>query len=743
MTPLENTELESESLFAKLNPEQAEAVRHVDGPLLIFAGAGSGKTRVLTNRVAYMIAEKAIPPKQILAVTFTNKAASEMKERIVHLVGEKSKSIWIGTFHSICVRLLREYGTKIGIDRDFLIYDDNDQVTIIRDCLNELNLDDKRYPPRAMLSHISRAKDKLIRPENYLLHFKGFYEEIVAKVYDLYQMKLWRNRCLDFDDLIRYSVMLFEQRKDILEQFQKRIRYVLVDEYQDVNYAQYRLMYLIASKERNLCVVGDDDQSIYMFRGADVSLILKFNEDYPDARTIKLEQNYRSTGRILQAAYSVVSNNTSRADKMLWTDKGDGEHLEKREAENEQEEALWVLSMINQEVSLSGRKYDDFAILFRTNAQSRAFEEVFRNFSLPYKLIGGVGFYDRKEIKDVIAYLRVICSQYDAVSLKRILNVPTRGIGANTVTKLDEYSVQNQCSLWDALKEVHLLPGLTSRAQTAVKSFVTMINELVAIAATSGVTDLTEALVRHTGYLTVLEEERTLEAESRIENVRELFTITRNFELSSDDTSLREFLSSVSLVSDLDNLDSRMGQVKMMTLHTAKGLEFPVVFLVGMEEGIFPHSRSLTTDKEVEEERRLCYVGITRAQEKLFISHTYRRMLYGMTQSNPPSRFLKEIPPQLFNGFTGHGKPNNQAETSVRPERQKLWTQGPTPPRTAPAASTNSGAFRTGQKVAHATFGVGVVLQSLKEGDDELVSVAFPGHGVKKLLQSMAKLKPV
>ncbi len=730
------------SLVDNLNPNQREAVEYIHGPLLIFAGAGSGKTRVLTHRVAHMVADCGVFPRQILAVTFTNKAAQEMKERIVALVGPESKSMWIGTFHSTCSRLLREAGDKIGIDRNFLVYDDGDQLSLIKECLSEMHLDPQRFAPRAILSHISRAKEKLIAPDNYAEHFHGFFEDIAGKVYERYQSKLKRNQALDFDDLLMMSVRLLEQCADVLERFQNRFHYLMVDEYQDVNFAQYKLLHLLAAKRRNICVVGDDDQSIYMFRGADVSLILQFEKDYPDAKVIKLEQNYRSTGRILQAAYGVVANNRSRADKMLWTENVEGDLLVKKEAENEQDEALWVVEKINEEVRLNNRQYSDFAILYRTNAQSRMLEEVFMNFRTPYRIVGGVRFYERKEVKDVLAYLRVIHNPLDSVSLKRIINVPTRGIGSSTMKLIEDFARERDLSLWDTISMAYQFQGISARAAKSLGGFVEMIKSLRSERGTLPVTQLAELTLKTTRYLAELEEDTSMEAQSRAENVRELLTVTTRFELEAEDRSLSSFLESVALVSDLDGLVSGAEAITLMTLHSAKGLEFPVVFLVGMEEGIFPHSRSLSTDKELEEERRLCYVGITRAERKVYLSHAYRRTLYGSMSNNPPSRFLKEIPPELFEGFTGYGKP---AKVAPGPSQRKLWVDGPSLPvsPTSKVAPSAPSLFRAGQKVSHEMFGVGVVLQTRPEGDDLQVSVAFPNHGIKKMLQSIAKLKAV
>lgn len=739
-------------LLARLNPVQRDAVQHTDGPLLIFAGAGSGKTRVLTHRVAWLISEHRVAPRHILAVTFTNKAAQEMRERIVHLVGEESRAIWIGTFHATCARILRESGDKIGLERDFVVYDDGDQMTLMRECLTQLHIDDKKFGPRAVLAHISRAKEKLVTPEEYPRIFTGFFEQIVGKVYELYRDKLKQNHALDFDDLLMVTVRLFQQRPEVLERYQSRFRYLLVDEYQDVNYAQYLFLKLLAEKHRNLCVVGDDDQSVYGWRGADVGLILQFEKDYPDTHTIKLEQNYRSTQTILNAAYGVVSKNRTRADKKLWTENIEGSPLNRQEAENEQEEAVYVVRRIREEVLSGKRKYGDYAILYRTNAQSRIFEEVFMNFTIPYKIVGGVRFYERKEVKDIIAYLRVLYNPLDSISLKRIINVPTRSIGATTLAALESQAQEYNRPLWDMVMEAHHIQSLLPRARNAVTGFASLILELRALREKATVTDLTQAVLDKTGYLAELEAEKTIEAQTRAENVKELLTVTTRFEAESEDRTLAGFLEQVSLVSDLDSLEGGTEAVTMMTLHSAKGLEFPIVFLVGMEEGVFPHMRSMESDRELEEERRLCYVGLTRAKEEVYLSHAYRRTLFGNISYNAPSRFLREIPEELFKGkskpsvssFTPEPDhdPGHAGRYAVRD--RKLWVSAPATPREERAAARGDDTFRPGQKVQHATFGTGIVVSAKTVGDDTEVSVAFPKPiGIKRLMQSFANLKKV
>ncbi|MGC8666670.1 MAG: DNA helicase PcrA [Chthonomonadales bacterium] len=726
-------------LLASLNPQQREAVLHGDGPLLIFAGAGSGKTRVLTHRVAYLIAAGKAHPRNILAVTFTNKAAGEMRERIASIVGEASRHIWIGTFHATCARILREAGDAIGLERDFVVYDDGDQVTLVREALGQLQIDDKKFAPRAILSLISRAKERLVPPEEFGKHYQGFVERVAERVYDLYNQKLRLNRALDFDDLLFYAVRLFQQRPDILQRYQERFRYILVDEYQDVNYAQYLLLTLLAAKHRNLCVVGDDDQSIYMFRGADVGLILQFERDYPDARVVKLEQNYRSTGTILDAAHAVVSRNQSRKDKRLWTNNPRGCPLTVKEADNEQDEAEFVVRTIWDAVRARRRTYGDFAVLYRTNAQSRAFEEVFLTFRVPYRIVGGVRFYERKEVKDIVAYLRVLHNPRDAVSLKRILNVPSRGIGPATLAILEKTAEATSQPLWDALLGSAQIAELSARQRSALSSFVDLVTHLRDLAPNATVTDLTTELLNKTHYLSDLEAHSGADAQSRSENVQEFLTVTTRFDAESDDRSLAAFLEQVSLVSDLDTLDARADAVTLMTLHSAKGLEFPVVFLVGLEEGVFPHARAMNSDRELEEERRLCYVGITRAKEELYLTHAYRRTLFGTISYNPRSRFLNDIPPELY-GMPASVRAQSGSSSKVS-AAAKLWVDRVPSPREEQQGAVS---FRPGQKVRHHTFGTGIVLSAENVNGDLQVSVAFPAPvGIKKLMQSFAKLQAV
>ena len=733
-------------LLAGLNTQQSEAVRHTEGPLLIFAGAGSGKTRVLTHRVAWLISQKRIYPGHILAVTFTNKAATEMKERITRLVGEQSRSMWISTFHATCARILRQSGDSIGLDRKFVIYDDGDQMSLMRQCMNELKIDDKRFPPRAILSQISAAKEKMLLPDQYSEVFHGYFEDTCYTVYQLYQQKLKQNNALDFDDLLMQTVRLLQKRPEVLEGYQCKFQYILVDEYQDVNYVQYLFLQLLAKKSRNICVVGDDDQSIYGWRGADVKLILRFEEDYPEARVIKLEQNYRSTGAILEAAHRVVCKNKGRKDKKLWTEQEHGLPLVLKETDSEQQEAVFAALEIRERVMRAERRFGDFAILYRTNAQSRAFEDVFLNFSVPYRIVGGLRFYERKEVKDLLAYLRIVQNPSDSVSLKRIINMPARAIGATTLRQLDEYSMQHSMSFWEALHNTENMPTITNRAKKAVKMFVSLIEGLQDQAQNRSLSEITRETLTASGYLSMLEGDRTTEGQNRLENVRELLTVTGEFDKNSDDTSLGTFLEQVALVTDLDTVTLSQEAVTLMTLHAAKGLEFPVVFLAGMEEGIFPHIRSLESPQQLEEERRLCYVGITRAQQELFLTHAYRRTLYGATQYNPRSRFLDDIPEELMVGakkVTSFFPDPEPSPMEYAPAKRTTWASMQPNKLEKAAMEVNAVVLRPGQKVEHSSFGVGVVLSVTEQNGDKLVSVAFPGKGVKKLMQSVARLKPL
>ncbi len=635
-------------LLNGLNKEQKNAVLHNEGPLLILAGAGSGKTRVLTNRIAYLIKEIGVFPSNILAITFTNKAAREMRERIDSLIGDLSNDMWVGTFHSICIRILRRDIEKLGFDRSFVIYDTQDQQVVIKECLKELNINEKNFPPKSVLENIGKQKNELIDAAHFeKLYASDFRLGKISKLYSLYQKKLKNNNALDFDDIIMYTIKLFDQNPEVLNFYQRKFRYILVDEYQDTNTAQYMLVRKLSEAHGNLCVVGDDDQGIYSWRGANIRNILDFEKDFKGCKTVKLEQNYRSTQTILDAANHVIKNNTGRKCKSLWTDNDGGNKIIMCENENEHEEALYTAREIQRLINDEGRKFKDFAVLYRINAQSRVIEEMFMREGLPYKIVGGQKFYDRKEIKDIISYLRLIQNPADNVSLKRVVNVPKRGIGDATVDTAEDLALESGVSIFSIISNADECPAL-KRAANKLNNFSTMILKLRTMKENMGIADLLDMVVSDTGILKEYEIENTVEALSRIENIKELKSVAMEFEKQSEDNSLEEFLAHISLVSDLDNLEEEQDYVVLMTMHSAKGLEFPVVFIPGMEEGVFPGYRAITEGPEqLEEERRLCYVGITRAREKLYLSNARFRTLFGNSSYNKPSRFLSEIPEEL------------------------------------------------------------------------------------------------
>jgi len=735
-------------LLQGLNEPQRQAVLHETGPLLIFAGAGSGKTNALTKRIGYLIRERFVRPYNIVAVTFTNKAAGEMKERIERLIGDVAiRELWAGTFHSICARILRERGKLIGLDRSFVIYDDDDQISLIKECLHELNADDKQFAPRAVLSQISHYKEKLKEPDD-LGHARTPFDTVVAKAYKSYQKKLAMNNALDFDDLIMKAVELLQESEPAREHYQNRFHYVHCDEFQDVNDSQYKLLTLFAGKYKNICVVGDDDQSIYSFRGANVDLILNFEKDFKDATVIKLEQNYRSTKTILDAAFHVVKNNSGRAEKRLWTDNIEGEQITLIEAYNETEEAVAIVNIIREAVLTRERSYGDFGVLYRANAQSRALEDMFVNYRIPYKIVGGVRFYERREIKDVIAYLRIVMNPYDSISMRRIINVPTRAIGSTTVEKLNDFAGEKEIGFWDACRrapETDLAP----RTKNNIHAFVKMVEYFAEKQNTQTVSELIKNIIDTTGYLQDLQKERTPDAESRVENVGELVSVAKAFEESGGDDgdiSLAAFLETISLVSDIDKLDDSKEAVTLMTLHAAKGLEFPVVFLTGMEETIFPHMRSVSEKSQMEEERRLCYVGITRAQTELYLSYAGARTTFGQTRRNPVSRFLREIPPALFLAKSQRRSSTQAyaptlAPGSSRPQSQMApsWDDMARRNSLKQAKPPSNNPYKLGQKVRSEKFGVGTVVSL--EGDS-IINVAFPAPvGIKKLDTNFAKLE--
>lgn len=722
-------------LLAGLNKEQQQAVKTTEGPLLIMAGAGSGKTRVLTHRIAYILLEKGVNPYNILAITFTNKAAREMKERINGILGGAADEIWISTFHSMCVRILRRDIDRIGINRNFTILDTTDQLSVIKGILKDKNIDSKKFDPRGILSAISSAKNELIDAKQYGKYTGNYFENIVSDVFEEYEKRLLKNHSLDFDDLIMKTIQLFKRVPEVLEYYQRKFQYIHVDEYQDTNKAQYQLVHLLAAKFQNLCVVGDSDQSIYGWRGADIANILSFEKDYPNAKVILLEQNYRSTKNILQVANHVISNNVKRKPKNLWTDNEKGEKIQYYRADTEQGEALFVTGKIKELVETKQRKFSDFAILYRTNAQSRAMEEMLVKANIPYTIVGGTKFYDRKEIKDLLAYLRLVANLDDDISFVRIINVPKRGIGATSLDRIAQYALQNEMSMFRALGEVERI-GLSAKAMKACREFYQMLSGLNQMQEYLSVMELTEEIIKRTEYREMLQAEKTLEAESRLENIDEFLSVTKNFEESSEDQTLIAFLTDLALVADIDQLDKEENvkdAVVLMTLHSAKGLEFPVVFLIGLEEGVFPHSRSLMEENDMEEERRLMYVGITRAEEELYITNAQIRTLYGHTNINPASRFIEEIPDEFIDRLN-----EQKRNVHVRDQHQVR-------PVFRPAQSTTGGEdirWRAGDKAIHKKWGVGTVVSVKGEGDHMELDIAFPiPVGIKRLLAKFAPIE--
>ena len=743
-----------------LNPPQREAVLYGDGPLLILAGAGSGKTRVITCRIAHLIRERGVDPGHIFAVTFTNKAANEMRERLERMLdvqlgrGIGYGGLWISTFHSACVRVLRQYSDRIGYKRQFVIYDETDRSSLIKACIADLNIDSERYQPRAIGAKISALKNNLTDPDEFQKKNAGFgFDEAVSRVYSLYQEKLTASDAVDFDDLLMLTVRLFERHHDILGYFQGLFHHVLIDEYQDTNHAQYRLVRLLTGNRKNLCVVGDDDQSIYKFRGADISNILNFEKDYPDARVIKLEQNYRSTQNILGAAGAVVARNTGRKPKELWTRKTGGDKIICYQAQDEKDEARFICRSVEQEVD-EGRSLREMAVLYRTNAQSRALEDALRNRGLPYRIFGGLRFYDRKEIKDVIAYLRVLQNTADIVSLRRIINVPARGIGDTTVEKLEKSASGAGSSLYHAA----LNPDgadISPSARRKLGEFTTVIERLRSDLGKASVTDLVRRVIHETGYGAALEHEKTVEARIRLENLNELMTATEDFQEQNREASLAAFLDQVALITDAEEQTARKDRrgsddsVTLMTLHNAKGLEFSVVFMAGMEEGLFPHSRSAESEEELEEERRLCYVGITRAKEKLVLTHASERRLYGYPQANLVSRFIREIPDEAVekkggNSFDSYNpmRDHSRWNTSLFNTGLKHAKEAACVPDHIKKTDSDERYYK-GAVVRHAKFGLGTVQRSEGAGDDLKISVSFPGHGVKTLAVKYANLEVI
>jgi len=807
-----------ERLYDHLNDMQRQAVLTTEGPLLVLAGAGSGKTTVLTNRVAHIVRfgdayqSKAVPrnltdrdivvlenclkdlcagkkqipeeaenllgfcgvyPSAILALTFTNKAAREMKTRITRLVGEDASAIWISTFHSACVRILRRDIDKLGYTRSFVIYDDTDQLTVIRDCLRERNINEKYFPPKEVRAAIGSLKDDLKSPEDYAKEVTGQYrEEKLAGIYSAYEVSLKKNNALDFDDLLNKTLELFYLHPDVLDYYRNKFHYILVDEYQDTNFAQYMLVKLLSDTCQNICVVGDDDQSIYRWRGADIRNILEFEKDFPHARVVKLEENYRSCQRILDAANHVIRNNSHRKEKSLWTRRGEGEPIRICKTFNEQQEAEFVCDEIKKHISTGGRA-GDIAILYRMNAQSRILEEAFMKYAVPYNIYGGLRFYDRKEIKDLIAYLRLLDNPSDDVSLQRIINVPKRGIGSVTLSALQEAAAQRDSSMLDIISDLEDYGVLSGRTAGRVKEFGELISDLKAEKGSRTLTDFISDLLQKTGYLNALEKENSIDSEGRLENIQEFVSAAREFENNNPEGSLTDFLENIALVSDIDRMEEDPGEgkssVSMMTLHSAKGLEFPIVFLVGLEEGLFPHSRSMDSEEELEEERRLCYVGITRAKDRLYLTHTAQRTLYGTPNLNMPSRFLKEIPEELTEkvgmeagesvygrmaagvpfhsprvrrpagsgSVEGTGLPGSSSSSSARLDGT------PASCGAAPSGRGKAGRFQPGDKVYHTKFGNGTVVTAEGKGSSLTIKVAFIQGGIRSFAAELAPLKRI
>ena len=764
-----------QEILEGLNEKQYEAVIHTKGPCLVIAGAGSGKTKVLTHKIAYLIGEQNVKPWDIIAITFTNKAANEMKERITNLVGDIAKDIWMGTFHSICVRILRKFIDRIGFDTSFVIFDTSDQRALIKTCIRDLKLDDKQFTDRSVLAEISNAKNEMLEPETYIVRATGdFRKEKIAQVYELYQKRLKENNAIDFDDIINNTIKILLENPDILEYYANKFQYVLVDEYQDTNKSQFTLITLFASKNGNITVVGDNDQGIYSFRGADIGNILNFEKDFPGTKIIKLEQNYRCTQNILKAANSVIKNNEVKYKKELWTNNGEGSFPHIYLADNEYDEGAYLVTQIEHLKREENYQYSDFAILYRMNTQSRAIEDILRRENIPYKIIGGLKFYERKEIKDLIAYLRLIQNNNDNLSLKRIINEPKRGIGKTSLDKIEQLAILNETSMYEIIKKADEY-GL-NRVFLNSREFINIIEDLKSKKENLTISELIKQTLKKSGYTKSLEEEKNIEAENRIANLEEFLTVAIEFEKEFAENSLNEFLEGITLSSDLDNMEEEEEKVTLMTLHSAKGLEFPAVFLVGMEEGIFPGHQDMMEPKELEEERRLCYVGITRARENLFLTCSKQRTIFGSTSYNPVSRFLREIPEELLEGYEeafgettnkqemfkdsiytwSYGSKNNSNIKTYKAEEKEV---------TFAAKSNNNFAFRTaesflnslgkkssvskeidlsqyeaGVRVFHKKFGEGTISIVEPEGEDLKVDINFDKVGHKRLMAKFANL---
>lgn len=744
----------TDKLLAGLNPEQRLAAQTVQGPLLIMAGAGSGKTRVLTHRIAYLI-EQGVLPWHILAITFTNKAAKEMQDRVITLLGTAGQDVWVSTFHALGVRILRRYAQRIGYAPNFTITDSAEQLTLVKRLLKAENLDPKKYDPKSILHEISNAKNNLQTPHTYEQAASSLFEQKTAQIYRRYQQQLKADNIFDFDDLIMETLNLLEHDQEVLSHYQRQFEYVHVDEYQDTNEAQYRLVKLLGGQHQNICVVGDADQSIYGWRGANMANILNFTRDYPSAKTVLLEQNYRSTQHILEAANAVIDHNTLRQPKKLWTENDPGAKVKYYRAQSEMDEANFLVQQVQEQVAHQQRKYGDMAVLYRTNAQSRAIEDQLVAQHIPYRLIGGHRFYDRKEIKDIIAYLRLLTNPNDSLSFNRVINEPKRGIGQASVEKLALFAQDNGWSLLEAAANVEL-STLSTKVRRALTGFSDTMMQLQRAVHESSTTEITQAVLAQTGYQGALQRAGSLEAEARLDNLNEFLTVTQQYDgvdhshLGDGLAQLDDFITNISLLSDQDEVTDSQNQVTLMTLHAAKGLEFPVVFLIGMEEGLFPLARSMEEDEQLEEERRLAYVGITRAQQELYLSNAYSRMLYGRRQTNRPSRFIEEIGDDQLEALYEQ-QPERQfpfdGQAQLRQRRRERAQARPTARLKAAKASGAVGAekqaWQVGDKVEHRKWGIGTVVQIEGTGDDLAVTVAFPEEGLKKLMASFAPIKKV
>lgn len=724
------------SLLTGLNKEQQQAVQHTEGPLLILAGAGSGKTKVLTVRVAYLLAQ-GVNPYEILAITFTNKAAKEMKSRVEGLVGDVANRIWLSTFHSFCAKFLRfEIDSFLGYNSNFTIYDTSDSQAVIKAALKALNLDDKYYPVGAMIAAISDAKNKLLFASDFRKQARDFYQQKVADVYEYYERELRKNNALDFDDLLLVAVKLLQSNATVLDKYSHRFRYVMIDEYQDTNHAQYLLARLLASHWKNIAVVGDADQSIYAWRGADIQNILDFEKDYPNCTSIKLEQNYRSTKIILDAANAVIDNNEGRPEKNLWTDKIEGAKIQHFTAQSEHEEAAFIGDTIAKKHDIHDVPYGDMAILYRTNAQSRVLEEALIKRALPYTMVGGTKFYDRKEIKDVLAYLRVLYNPFDDLSLLRIINVPKRSIGATTVAKLQDYAREKGTSLFMTLTQLHLIDSIKGKTKEKLEEFGILIFTLVSEMEDKTVLDILESILDRTGYLAQLEESTDPQDQARGENIGELLSVAKDFQDTNPSGTVEDFLEQVALVNDVDSFEQEEAKVTLMTLHAAKGLEFPIVFLCGLEEGLFPHSRTLMNPEEIEEERRLAYVGITRAEKELYISNATTRTVFGRTSSYLPSRFIDEIPEELVDGLRAKRKVPDDIKRHV-PQHMSVTSRPVTKPIVRNEVIAD---WKVGDTAIHSKWGNGKVINVTGEGAGMKLTIEFPTQGVRVV---MAKFAPV